>query len=94
MSVYAYLGCYLQACLLHAAVVCRAAVLFQAKQACKVRMLGSEVKEGQIGTLALVQLGDPPPRQIWRCVHTHVLMLLHNHGVDHETSFQLPLACV
>lgn len=53
-------------------------------------MLRSEVKEGQIGTLALVQLGDPPPRQIWRWVRTLVLMLLHNHAVDRETSFAAP----
>lgn len=67
--------------------------LFKASLACKARRLCSEVKQAQIGTLALVQLGDPPPGQIWRCVHMHVLMLLHNHAVDHETSFELPLAC-
>lgn len=69
-------------------LVCRAAALFNTKRG------SSEVKEAQIGTLALVQLGNPPPGQIGRCVHMHVLMLLHNHAVDHETSLQLPLACV
>lgn len=64
---------------LHAAVVCHAAAaaLFKPKQACGVSRLRSEVKEdAQIGTLALVQLGDPARLRIWKCVCMHMLMLM------------------
>ena len=76
--------------LLPAAVVGQAAALFQAQQACRAGRLCSEVKQVQIGTLALVQLGDPPPGQRWRHVHVHVSMLLHNRAVDHENIFSAP----
>ena len=45
-----------------------------------------KVKQAQIGTLALVQLGDPPPGNKRRCAHLHVQMLLHNDTFDYETS--------
>lgn len=63
-------------CSLHTAVVFRAAALFQARQACKVRMLRSEVKEVQTGTLALVQLGGPPSwadMEVCSCAHVNLV---------------------
>lgn len=48
----------------------------------------------QIGTLALVQLGVLPPGQIWRCVHVHVLILLHNQAVENAKAHLRVCLCI
>lgn len=52
------------------------------------------VNGAQIGTLALVQLDVLPPGQIWRCVHVHVLILLHNQAVEKAKAHLRVCLCI